>query len=1046
MPGLKLLLLGAPRIEYDEAPVELGRRKALALLVYLAATGEHHHRDTLATLLWPTSSQRNARASLRRDLSVLNTALGDEWLDTNQELVGLRRRPDLWLDVERFHYHLNACRQHEHDSDDVCSACLAPLSEAAALYRDDFLAGFTLPDCPAFDEWQFFEAERLRQACASVLERLVVGYSAQEDYQQAIPFAQRWVALDPLHELAHRHLMQLYACTDQWAAAVRQYRKCKRVLQEELGVPPGDETTEVYQAIKSRQVFPSSEIEPVSESGETTSSHRLPAQTTSFIGRIAELGAVRTRLSDPKVRLLTLTGPGGVGKTRLGLHAATEAASAFEDGVYYVPLAPVRDPALVATTIADTLGVRIPDSASVVDVLKEHVQDKQMLLMLDNFEHVLPAAPVVTELLTAASPLTILVTSRAVLHAYGEWTYPIPPMTVPDTNQLPSLDRLAQYEAVQLFVERATAAQPAFELTPDNAYTVAEICARLDGLPLAIELAAVRIRLLPPQKLLQQVQSRLQTLTGGATDKPARQQTLRDTIEWSYDLLDRDEQLLFQRLAVFAGGCTLEAAEAVGAVAGDINVLDGIESLVDNSLLAQSNVKGEPRFYMLETLREYALGRLHERGEAEVIRRQHACFFLELAEEAEPHMYSAEQLAWLHRLAPEHDNIRVALAWALDHEIEVGLRLAGSLGRFWHFHSHHSEGRDWLTKALQQTDEADAELASARAKALNLAGMLSFFLGDMTSARDYSAESVELWRTLDDRRGLADALADLGIAVALQDSFVQAEPLLDESITLFRHIKDTQGLVRALFWYSYAAYLQQDYGRARSAAEESVTLGREIKDTSNVGASMFVLGLIALHQGDYAEAQVALENALQLFRTVEDEPGMAVAFEWLGVIAFRQAQYEDARRYLEESVRAYRESNNKPRVALQLLRQGYVALQRHDWNQAAAAFEESLVLFFKVGAQTGITLSVGGLAQVAVAQKQRKRALVLFGATEALLQDVDSHAEGGIPLDQYDRLLAEYQRYMAAVLVDATDDAVAPAFARGRAMSLEQVVQYALSE
>jgi predicted ATPase len=361
---------------------------------------------------------------------------------------------------------------------------------------------------------------------------------------------------------------------------------------------------------------------------------------------VTELAAVQAKLSRPEVRLLTLTGPGGTGKTRLGLQVAADILEYFPNGVFFVALAPVHNPALVGETIAETLGVRETGGRSTLERLKEYLRHKQLLLLLDNFEHLLPAAPVVTDLLTAAPKLKVLATSRALLRLNGEWDYPVPPLSLPDLNNLPPIERLVEYESVQLFIERAKAVKAGFAVTAENASAIAEICARVDGLPLAIELAAARVRVLPPQKILSQLSNRLRFLTGGARDWPARQRTLRDTIDWSYNLLESEEQTLFKRLAVFSGGCTLEGAEALGSIAGDVHVLKGLESLVDKNLLKQSEVRGEPRFGMLDTIREYALERLATEGagEEEAIRQRHAHFFVALAEEAEPNIYSTQQV------------------------------------------------------------------------------------------------------------------------------------------------------------------------------------------------------------------------------------------------------------------------------------------------------------------------------------------------------------------------------------------------------------------
>lgn len=400
--------------------------------------------------------------------------------------------------------------------------------------------------------------------------------------------------------------------------------------------------------------------------------NNLPAQATPFIGREREVGAVRKELLRSEVRLLTLTGPGGTGKTRLSLQAAADLLDDFTDGVFFVPLALVGDPALVAPTIAHTLNVNEVGGKPLLELLKDHLRDKQLLLVLDNFEQVTAAAPLVGELLIAAPRLKVMITSREVLHVYGEHDYPVPPMTLPDPMHLPPLERLAQYEAVQLFIERAQAAKTDFVITSENAPAVAEICVQLDGLPLAIELAAARVRLFSPQAMLARLEHRLKFLTGGARDLPARQRTLRGAIEWSYELLDADEQTLFRRLAVFVGGCMLEVAEAVCNARNDlaIDVLAGLESLADKSVLEQEEMSDEPRFRMMETIREFAMERLEESGEAEPLRRRHAEMHLLLAEQARSELGGPRATVYLDRLEVEHDNLRAALAWSLEHTNE----------------------------------------------------------------------------------------------------------------------------------------------------------------------------------------------------------------------------------------------------------------------------------------------------------------------------------------------------------------------------------------
>ena len=605
MPRLALYLLGPPRIERDGTPVQMRRRKAVALLTYLVRTGSTHSREKLATLLWPESDQSRALANLRVALVALNDALGEGWLVIDRENVRLSPDPstdlgqELWLDVHQFRDRLAACRTHDHPPERVCPECLSALAEAVDLYRDDFLAGFTIPDSPAFDEWQFFQTESLRGELAGALERLVHGHGTRGEYGAALPYARRWVALDSLHEPAHRLLMQLYAWSGQRAAALRQYTECERILREELDAPPEEETTQLYQTIQAHRELPppvdapaEAPASPVAGSAWSPEAtrHNLPASPTPFIGREAQLAEVREMLTRPEVRLLTLVGAGGMGKTRLAIEIAAGLLDAFPDGVFFVPLAPVDDPALVVPAVATTLGVRESAGNPLLESLQYSLRDRQLLLVVDNFEHLLPAARALNELLSAAPRLKVLVTSRASLHVYGEHEYPVPPMIIPDPETLALsriegsfLDRLAQVEAVQLFAQRARAVRADFALSEENAPAVAEVCTRLDGLPLAIELAAAWGKMLTPAEIAGEIERGLDFLEAEWRDVPARQRSMRAVFDHSWRLLTPREQDVLQVLSVFRGGFTRRAA---GRVAGAS--LRELMSLLNKSLLQRT--------------------------------------------------------------------------------------------------------------------------------------------------------------------------------------------------------------------------------------------------------------------------------------------------------------------------------------------------------------------------------------------------------------------------------------------------------------------------
>jgi predicted ATPase/DNA-binding XRE family transcriptional regulator len=834
--------------------------------------------------------------------------------------------------------------------------------------------------------------------------------------------------------LAERAGLSAHGVSDLERGARRAPRaETLRLLAEALDLSP-QERAALAAAARPGLAPPAAPSPP---HASTSPPHLLPAPPTPLVGRVREVADACARLRDEDVRLLTLLGPGGVGKTRLALAVAAELEHDLAGAVTFVDLAPVRAGHLVLPALARALGVPDTGDRPLAELVRETLGFRRLLLVLDNCEHLLPAvAELVGDLLATCPALRILATSRAPLRLRGEHAFPVPPLALPDPLRTVGPAELERIEAVTLFVACARAVNPAFALTETNAAAVAAVCVRLDGLPLAIELAAARTTLLPPPALLARLERRLPLLTAGPRDLPARQQTMRETIGWSHDLLDSGAQKLFARLAIFAGGATIDAIEAVcgdeepGTVAGR-PVFELASSLAEQSLLrAVEQPDGAPRLAMLETIREYALERLEARGETEAVRRRHAAVFLALAEEAEPALTGPDQVAWLDRLEVEHDNLRAALEWASTQgEAELGMRLTGALWQFWWMRGHLSEGRARLAQALVSNDAP----AAIRAKALDGAGALAEAQGDCDQAVALHEAALALHQQLGDQLGCARSLQNLGI-IEQHDrgNYARAHELFAEALALFRAIDDAHGIAAGLNNLGTIALRLEDFARATALFTESLERSRALGDRRGIGIGLSSLGALAFVQEDVGQARARYEESLAVWRELGDSQDIAVALGNLGEALQYQGDMARAEALYREALPLCEELGDKQGVAFLLSHLARLAHGAGDEERAVRLFVESLALCQQVGEQPRQAECLEGLAGVVGARGEPRQATRLFGAAEALREAVG--APRPAPLRH------AYERDLVRVRAALDQTTFAAAWAEGRQLSPDDVV------
>jgi predicted ATPase/DNA-binding SARP family transcriptional activator/DNA-binding CsgD family transcriptional regulator len=879
-------------------------RKARSLVKLLAlAPGHALHREQVMDLLWSHLGRRAASNNLRGSLHAARTALASgpvvasRYLASKEERIALCPEVELWVDVETFEEAASAARRSRE-----------PAAYRAAI---ELYVGELLPE-DRYEEWAEGRRGELRRTYLAMLVELTGAYEERAEYDSAIEVLRKVVAEEPTSEEAHAGLMRLHALLGRKREALAQYVKLEEILLRELGTEPAASSRalrdEIAEGRFSHWKTPS--LGSPSKNKPDAGKHNLPAARTSFVGREREIVEMKRELA--MTRLLTLTGVGGSGKTRLALEVARDLVGAYADGVWLVELAPLSEERLVPQAVARTMRVREQPGRPLIDTLTEALHKKATLLVLDNCEHLAESvAHFVDTLLDSCSQLRVLTTSREPLGVEGEVLWRVSSLSTPNTDRLPTAGELTRYDAVRLFLDRARLRMPHFDLTPANTPTVAEVCTKLEGIPLAIELATARMGTLSVWQISEKLRNPLSLLSAGGRTAVPRQQTLRGTLDWSHDLLSESERTLFGRLSMFVGGWMLEAAEAV--VAGDgiekYAVLNLLSRLVDKSLVtAEIPRERGPRYTMLEPVRQYAQEKLEASGEAQAMKRAHAEYFLALAERAESELRGPRQQEWLERLEAEHGNLRAALSWALEGgEPELALRLSGALGDFWYLRGWVKEARGWLEVALEQGTELTT---ATRVKALVRAGTIAWEERDLERAVALSEEGLALSRELGDKEGAAAALFNLGVVAMLRNENERALVLFDEAIGLARDVENVTITSLSLQGIAFAFMQKHDFERAAALQRENLARARKTGDQQLLILSIGLGGLIALGEGDYERAEALGLKPLEVFRRMDQWHRILPVLQQLAAAAagrgdlVRSARLSGASQTLRESMGA----------------------------------------------------------------------------------------------------------------------------------------------
>jgi Predicted ATPase len=997
---LAVRLIGKFDIQCDGQPVILASRAAQSLFAYLILTaGTLHRREKLAGMLWPDTTEEKARIYLRNELWRIRKTLPKtskvEYLLADNLTIGFNPASVHWLDVAAF----------KNISD---SAPADEMITRLSCYQGELLAGF-------YEDWVILEREHLHvlfeQKVACLLELL----EKERRWNDVLDWAERWIVLAQAPEAAYRALMVAYDALEDDTKVAATYERCKQALHQ-LDLEPSEETRAL--AFKRNPKI------------------NIPIPLTSFIGREKELKEVVGLFS--KSRLITLTGSGGVGKTRLAIQVVADVLERFPDGVWFLDLAPLSDPALVPNTLASLIGVRESGEIPVTELLINYFCSRTTLVIFDNCEHLIDScAELIHLLLTSCEHVAVLATSRETLRVSGEIPYRVPSLEVPKPDTEFKIIEISNMEAIKLFVDRAAVVSPRFAISQQNALVIVQICKRLDGIPLAIELAAARSNVLTLEQILKRLDDRFRLLAHGLRSALPRHQTLRATIEWSHELLSKKERVLLRRLAVFSGGWKLEAAEAVCSGSGIelSDILNLLTELVNKSLVLVETAEHETRYRSLETIRQYGLEQLSGSDEEGSIRTRHLDYFLKLAVDEEPNLYGGRQVEWIKRLEEEHSNYQMALTWSLEHDMKAGQGLVLALWWSWVIRGYVSEGYSWIQKALTARPDM---LDTTRAKLLSAAGYMAGYI-DQKSEKAFNEQSVALFRQLNDDIGLALPLISMGYYAYYHFDYDQARAYFEEGRKLFEKAGNKWGIRIALGTLGMANEAQGNFEKAETLYENSLTLSRETDDFDGITWAILLLGSLAANRGEYSKAMGLLSEGLSYAKMAKNENNIGSILTQIGIAASQISNIEQARSVFEESLSLYREMGNPIGILKSIRHLGYIARLDRDYAKARSLFIDSLKLALQLQDKSNIALCLIFIGELTLAQGRPEEFVRLLGMAESILPN---NWRQGMP---------SYFRNDTQLAVDSAratlgEEAFAAAWEEGKKMTLDEAVAFALNE